>query len=456
MRASEERHNLKRWKEQMSGRGRGSKTTAASTKSSLKTKGTSVPLSRVPTRGCLLVQLTEEDSRALAEMKNIAEGGRLQDYKSRLEGAKKLVEDQVGELHRAEGAQSSNTLAIKSQTKIDCMQDPVAQQCLIDLIEQFLSTTRENLAELEANVARAKALLAEVETNIAQESKHFKFCVSMERTSHNVGDNLMKPFSPVDFEQSISEVALNGFYHCARCGFPFDARSLYVFSLPCTHVYHMLSFMHVCRDYGYCVALDCNMSIPPRAKHMIGLKVKSEMKESSAGTDITVETCIQESLRTTIEIVYMQATEQSSHACSNKMMHSTRKSGLISPGMRPVLEVDSTPEMQLAFEAESAIGNEVRGVVEDILMAKSSTVTSPRQQLNPRRLLRSLLSAKASPSVDTRDEAVADAVKATTPLVGKKPTPKCKKSTPKNLGGSPTMDIPLDSNRKRKKPNAKQ
>ncbi|MCO5608662.1 hypothetical protein L7F22_062876 [Adiantum nelumboides] len=79
-------------------------------------------------------------------------------------------------------------------------------------------------------------------------------------------------------------------------------------------------------------------------------------------------------------------------------------------------------------------------------MAKSSTVKSPRQQPTPRRLLHFPLSAKASPSVDTRDEAsdeaVADAVKATPPPAGKKPTPpptgkkptpNRKKSTPKNL-----------------------
>lgn len=106
----------------------------------------------------------------------------------------------------------------------------------------------------------------------------------MERASHNMGAILMKPFPPsVHSDDSKSQVAIGGFYHCAGCGFPFDARSLEVFSLPCTHVYHMLCFAHVCRDYGYCVALDCNMSVPPRAKHMIGLKVKSEMKESSAG-----------------------------------------------------------------------------------------------------------------------------------------------------------------------------
>ncbi|MCO5576660.1 hypothetical protein L7F22_030475 [Adiantum nelumboides] len=70
-------------------------------------------------------------------------------------------------------------------------------------------------------------------------------------------------------------------------------------------------------------------------------------------------------------------------------------------------------------------------------MAKSSAVKSPRQKLTPRRLLHSLLSAKASPSVDNRDEAsdeaIANAVKATPPPTGKKPTPKRKKSTPKNL-----------------------
>ncbi|MCO5595977.1 hypothetical protein L7F22_050029 [Adiantum nelumboides] len=167
------------------------------------------------------------------------------------------------------------------------------------------------------------------------------------------------------------------------------------------------------------------MLVPPRAKHMDGLKVKSEMKESSAGTDIAAETCIQESLRKTTERVSTQATEQSSHACSNKMMHSTRKNSLITLGMQPALEVEST------------VGDEVCGVVEDILMAKSSAVKSPRQQLTPRRLLHCPLSAKASSSVDTRDEAsdeaVADVVKATPPPTGKKPTPKCKKSTPKNL-----------------------
>ncbi|MCO5602008.1 hypothetical protein L7F22_056135 [Adiantum nelumboides] len=94
--------------------------------------------------------------------------------------------------------------------------------------------------------------------------------------------------------------------------------------------------------------------------------------------------------------------------------------------------------MQPALEAESAVGDKVRGVVEDILMAKSSAVKSPRQQIPLRRLLHSSLSAKASPSVDTRDEAsdeaVADAMKETPPPVEKKPTPKRKKLTPKNLG----------------------
>ncbi|MCO5601226.1 hypothetical protein L7F22_055345 [Adiantum nelumboides] len=82
-------------------------------------------------------------------------------------------------------------------------------------------------------------------------------------------------------------------------------------------------------------------------------------------------------------------------------MHSTRKNILITPGMQP------------ALETESVVGDEVRGVVEDILMAKSSAVKSPRDEAS--------------------DEAVVDAVKATPPPMGKKPTPKHKKSTPKNL-----------------------
>lgn len=119
-----------------------------------------------------------------------------------------------------------------------------------------------------------------------------------------------------------------------------------------------------------------------------------------------------------------------------------------------------TPGMHRASEAESTLGDEVREVIEDIMTAKSTAVKSPRQQLTPRRLLRSPLSAKASPRVDSKgeasDEAVVDAVKVTPPHVQNKPTPKRTRSTPKKLGGSPIMDIPLDSFRKRKKPNAKQ
>ena len=160
MKASEERHNLQskinRWEDQMSGRGRGSRTTAASTRSSVKTEGMSVPLSSVPTGGCL-VQLGEEDSRVLSIMKNIAEG-RLQVSKSRLEDAKKQVEDEVKELHRAEGAKKSNTLAIKLQTEIDCMQDAADRQRLINLISQFSCTPADNIVELEAKVDMAKVL----------------------------------------------------------------------------------------------------------------------------------------------------------------------------------------------------------------------------------------------------------------------------------------------------------
>lgn len=119
-----------------------------------------------------------------------------------------------------------------------------------------------------------------------------------------------------------------------------------------------------------------------------------------------------------------------------------------------------TPGMHRASEAESTLGDEVREVIEDIMTTKSIAVKSPRQQLTPRRLLHSPLSAKASPRVDSKgeasNEAIAYAVNVTPPLVQKKPTPKRTRSTPKKLGGSPIMDIPLDSFRKRKKPNAKQ
>ncbi|MCO5574159.1 hypothetical protein L7F22_027939 [Adiantum nelumboides] len=76
------------------------------------------------------------------------------------------------------------------------------------------------------------------------------------------------------------------------------------------------------------------------------------------------------------------------------------------------------PGMQPTLEAESDVGDEVHGVVEDILMAKDFAVKSPRQQLTPRRLLHSLLSAKASPSVDTRDEALDEAVADANPRGG--------------------------------------
>ena len=90
-------------------------------------------------------------------MKNIAEG-RLQVSKSRLEDAKKQVEDEVKELHRAEGTKKSNTLAIKLQTEIDCMQDAVDRQRLINLILQFSCTPADNIVELEDKVDMAKVL----------------------------------------------------------------------------------------------------------------------------------------------------------------------------------------------------------------------------------------------------------------------------------------------------------
>ncbi|MCO5553285.1 hypothetical protein L7F22_006806 [Adiantum nelumboides] len=162
-------------------------------------------------------------------------------------------------------------------------------------------------------------------------------------------------------------------------------------------------------DSIFVVQHFCLYKLPDQPSFRISLLSEKQSKAATAGeSDVSSQ--------------YNDDKKQLSHACSNKTMHSTRKSGLVTPRMRPA------PRMELVFEAKSAVGNEVCGVVEDILMAKSSAVKSPRQQLTSRRLLHSLLSAKASPSVDTRDEAsneaVADAVKATPPPAGKKPTPK--------------------------------
>ena len=40
--------------------------------------------------------------------------------------------------------------------------------------------------------------------------------------------------------------------------------------------------MHVCRDYGYCVALDYNEPVCARAKLMLGKKIRIVKKEPSA------------------------------------------------------------------------------------------------------------------------------------------------------------------------------
>lgn len=129
-----------------------------------------------------------------------------------------------------------------------------------------------------------QTLLAETETEIERESAHLKFCGSMEITSENTGHNVFKPLPPSMLDgYSSNKVSIGGFYNCVGCGFPFDATVLDAFSLACRHVYHMLCFAHVCRDYGYCVALDCNEPVPARAKLMLGQKIRIVKKEPSAG-----------------------------------------------------------------------------------------------------------------------------------------------------------------------------
>ncbi|MCO5614941.1 hypothetical protein L7F22_069226 [Adiantum nelumboides] len=128
----------------MSGRGRGSQTIATSTRSSLKIEGTSVPLSSMPTGRCL-VQLAEEDSRALAKMKNIAEEI-LQDYKSRLEGKEAddvlVVHDDVHiDIDRAKLEKGtlptpttveSGTYAIVDAMVVDACTDAIVDATVVD------------------------------------------------------------------------------------------------------------------------------------------------------------------------------------------------------------------------------------------------------------------------------------------------------------------------------------
>ena len=116
-------------------KGKHSKTTITSTRSSGEVEYGCTPIAAVPTQGSTF-RFEEEEQQQLSCIQVITEK-RLQEAKSKVENAKNKVELLVKDLYRDEGAQQSNGLVMKLQEQIDCMQDPVARQCLVDLMAQF-------------------------------------------------------------------------------------------------------------------------------------------------------------------------------------------------------------------------------------------------------------------------------------------------------------------------------
>lgn len=125
-----------------------------------------------------------------------------------------------------------------------------------------------------------QALLAKCEIEYEKEVSHMKFCGSMEKTCEISQPNRFLPLPPSIIEGNQQRTIVGV---CTGCGLPFDDTALDAFSLPCCHVYHMLCFAHVCRDVGFCVAMDCHQEVPARAKRMMGQMHITVKKEQSSG-----------------------------------------------------------------------------------------------------------------------------------------------------------------------------
>lgn len=99
---------------------------------------------------------------------------------------------------------------------------------------------------------------------------YLNFCGNLEKTCEMCVPTVFMPLPPSIVEDTKKQSTIVGV--CTGCGCPFDDTALDAFSLPCCHVYHMLCFAHACREYGACVARDCNQSAPDRAMRMMGQK----------------------------------------------------------------------------------------------------------------------------------------------------------------------------------------
>ena len=99
---------------------------------------------------------------------------------------------------------------------------------------------------------------------------YLNFCGNKEKTCEIFLPIVFMPLPPSIVEDTKKQSTIARV--CTGYGCAFDDMALDALSLPCYHVYHMLCFVHACREYGACVARGCNQSTPDRAMRMMGQK----------------------------------------------------------------------------------------------------------------------------------------------------------------------------------------
>lgn len=153
MKSSEERHNIenkrRRWEDQMSGKTRVSHLEEGSTRS---TK-TADAWAGLPSPQVKLFE--DEEKQQIHSLKRFTQD-RLQVARTAVEVARSRVDVAVRDLHRAEGAQQSSSIATMLQGEITSMQDQETRGRLLALMSQLQANPLNNIAQLEETVLEAK------------------------------------------------------------------------------------------------------------------------------------------------------------------------------------------------------------------------------------------------------------------------------------------------------------
>ena len=153
MRSSEERHNIenkrRRWEEKMSEKTRVSHLEEGSTRPT-KTVDEWAGLPPPHVKG-----FEDEEKQQIHSLQRFIQD-RLQAAKAIVAEAKSKVDAAVRDLHRAEGAQQSSTIASKLGLEIQCMQDDEVRSRLLALMSQIESNPLNNIAQLEATKVQAE------------------------------------------------------------------------------------------------------------------------------------------------------------------------------------------------------------------------------------------------------------------------------------------------------------